>query len=300
MRTATWTTIGEDVSNCKTVDEVLNKSKLNYEVYKERVRTESGIFIPNTVATMANIDGETKNLGIVSDRYTICQNKDAFDFVDNISDEFKFLKAGQTHNGMVYVIGVLPSLFVLGDEIKPHVILQNGHNGIFSLKTTICPLRVVCQNQFTNAFGNSDNNISIMHSSRMDIQMENAKILLSNVASYMSDFSTQAEILATTKLTTDANTIISKFFDKAINENSSNRVLTSAENKKLELIHAYDADDNQNFKGTVWGMANAFADYTTHREVKNTLNANENKFMSVTFNPHAMKQFMSFVGEFTR
>ena len=300
MRTATWATIGEDVSTCKTIDEVLAKSGLDYEVYKERIVTESGITIPNTVATVANINGKPTNLGIVSEKYTICQNRDAFDFVDNISDELRFLKAGQTHNGMVYIIGVLPSLFVLGDEIKPHVILQNGHNGGYSLKTTICPLRIVCQNQFANAFKHSSNNVSILHSSRMEAKMENAKILLSNVANYMNDFSKQAEIMATTKLSKNADDIISAFFDAAINENTSTRLINAANDKKLELIHAYNNEDNQNFKGTVWGMANAFADYLTHKEVKNTVHADENKFMSVTFDPHAMKQFMSFVGEFTK
>ena len=110
----------------------------------------------------------------------------------------------------------------------------------------------------------------------------------------------QAEIMATTKLSKNADDIISAFFDAAINENTSTRLINAANDKKLELIHAYNNEDNQNFKGTVWGMANAFADYVTHKEVKHTVHADENKFMSVTFDPHAMKQFMSFVGEFTK
>lgn len=295
MRTSTWASIGTDVRDCKTIDEVLTKSGLDYEVYKEPIYTESGILIPNTAATMTEIDGVKTNLGVVSDKYSICQNKDAFDFVDSISDDLKFLKAGQTHSGMVYIIGVLPSLFVLGDEIKPHVILQNGHNGLYSLKTTICPLRIVCQNQFSKAFGNSDNNISILHSSQMEAKMSMANTFLSEVAEYMSAFGEEAEKLATTKLSVKAEDIISHYFDMAKNPNSSERVLNGIELKKENLIAAYHSDDNQNFKGTVWGVANAFADYLTHRDTKKTTNAEENKFLSVTFNPVEFNKFMNFV-----
>ena len=44
--------------------------------------------------------------------------------------------------------------------------------------------------------------------------------------------------------------------------------------------------DNVNFKGTAWGIINAYADYITHKPVKNTKNADENKFEMVTFAPY--------------
>lgn len=294
-RLTTWSNLGTDVKDCGNINDVLIKSNLNYEVHTEKIKTSNGLIIPGRVATVANINGVDTVLGDVSDKYTICQNIDAFDFVDNISDELTFEKAGQTASGMVYIIAALPSVTVLDDEIKPYVILQNGHNGRYSFKTTIAPLRIVCQNQFNIAFKNSSNVISILHSSNMLNKMNSAEILLNSVANYMSEFNNNAIELATTKLSKSPEDIISEFFNFAKDDNVSKRVINKIEKDESAFINAYNAEDNQNFKGTVWGMTNAFSDFITHREVKNTKNASENKFMSVTFNPIAMANFINFV-----
>ena len=164
MRTATWQNIGVDVTGSSNVSDVLKRANLDYTVHKEQMMTPSGLIVPGRMATVATINGQDTVLGDVSDKYSICQNSEAFDFVDNISDELTFEKAGQTDSGMVYIIASLPELKVLDDLIKPYVILQNSHNGRYSLKATITPLRIVCQNQFNYAFGHSQNNISIIHS----------------------------------------------------------------------------------------------------------------------------------------
>ena len=133
-RTSTWSAIGTDVANAKNINEVLHAANLDYTVEKQKMITEGGIEVPRRFATIARYaDDSTRYLGDVGDTYTICQNSDAFSFVDEIHDELKFVKAGETHNGLIYVIGELPSIDILGDTVTPHVILQNGHNGRFQL-----------------------------------------------------------------------------------------------------------------------------------------------------------------------
>ena len=295
VRTTTWTGIGTDVSGCSNVSDVLKKAQLDYTVSTEPILTQSGLLIPNHVATVADIAGTPTVLGHVSDKYQICLNADAFDFVDSISDKLTFEKAGQTASGMVYIIGKLPSIDVLGDEVQPYVILQNGHNGRYSLKTTICPLRIVCQNQFNFAFGQSNNTISILHSSQMMPKIENARILLSSVAKYMEQFRDNAEAMAAIKLSKNPNDIIDQFFDMALKGNESVKTIEKLEADKAQLIRIYNHEDNQNFKGTAWGMVNAYSDYITHKQNKNTANAVENKFLTVTFEPRLMQKFVDYV-----
>ena len=295
MRTTTWQNIGVDVRGSSNVSDVLKRANLDYTVHKEQMMTPNGLIVPGRMATVATINGQDTVLGDVSDKYSICQNSEAFDFVDNISDELTFEKAGQTSSGMVYIIASLPELEVLDDLIKPYVILQNSHNGRYSLKSTITPLRIVCQNQFNYAFGHSENNISIIHSSNMMSKLNNAQILLSSVSDYMEAFNDNAIKLAGMKLSKRPEDIISQFFDMAIKGNESERVIRKIDENKQKLISIYDTDDNQNFKGTVWGMVNAYSDFVTHKEVKSTENADESKFLTVTFNPMVMNRFVDFV-----
>ena len=147
MRETTWSRIGTDVSKATTLDEVLGIAGLDYNVVKTPIYTmQDGKLVEYTdkVATVNELTGET--FGIVSPRYEICQNAAAFDFINSVTDEVEFVKAGTTHTGMVYIIAKMRNQNVLGDEFTPYIIFQNSHNGEYTLKATISPLRIVCQN----------------------------------------------------------------------------------------------------------------------------------------------------------
>lgn len=292
-RTATWSKIGTNVRTATTVEEVLKQAGLDYEV------TPSDIVIPTTGEVIpdkvANIDSNGRYLGVVGKDYRICQNTDAFDFVNCINDELTFIKAGETHTGMVYIIGELPSIEVFGDEITPNVILQNGHNGRYSLKTTIVPLRIACQNQFNIAFKEIPSTISIHHSRSIMSKMEEAKFVLQSVSNYMTKFKEEAERLYDKKLTrTQVNNIIEGYFKQSIKDMDD---LTERKRNTIErnigfMKLAYDADDNQNLKGNMFGLINAFADYMTHCSVKQTYA--DSKFLSTSFDNNAMMNFMDY------
>lgn len=292
-REATWTNIGTNVEMSTTVAEVLENAGLNYEVDKRPMYIEGGLTVPDKYATYDVTNNKVK--GVVGNTYKILQNRDAFDFVNGIDEDISFVKAGETKTGMIYIIGRLNDVTVLGDQITPYVIFQNGHNGIYTLKTTICPLRIVCQNQFAMSFKESPNTISIHHSNSMDGRLVEAQKLMQNVAGYMKNFNDTAEELAALKLNgTQPNDIFKAFFEKDINKDNE-RALQVVEDKTTLITNIYNYDDNQNFKGTVWGLMNAFADYNTHiLPMRNTDTANENKFVSVTMDPRVMAAFMKF------
>ena len=292
MRTTTWNNIGTDVSTVTNIQSVLEKANLNYEVVKQPIYTNFNgeeVLINDRVATVNKNTGEV--LGIVSPKYQICQNEEAFDFVNNV-DGVEFIKAGQTHTGMVYVIGRLNEMEVLGDKFTPYLIFQNGHNGNYTMKTTICPLRVVCQNQFNYAFKESPNTISIHHSSQYQGRLVEAQRLIQGTVEYMNNFKNTAEELATLKIgkDDDVKNIINAFF--TVKTNATDRQIVTAEEARTELFNTYMAEDNANFTGTAWGLVNGFSDYLTHKETKNTKTKDESKFMTVTFDP---KMFMAVV-----
>ena len=295
MREVTWAHIGTDVTGTQTVNEVLARAGLDYTVHKENILIPNGKKIEGSVATVKST-GEI--CGIVSDKYSIYQNDEALDFVNSIPD-IQFERAGETHKGMIYVIGKLPDLEVLGDKFTPHVIFQTSHNGNYPLKATICPLRIVCQNQFAWSFRQMRNHITVRHSSLMPMKVAQAQTVISDVAQYMSGFSNTAEELALLHISENTRyAIIDAFFDSA-------RELTERQKEAMEAQRAffnqcYAADDNGNFTGTAWGMLNATSDYATHKPVKQTKTVNESRFEKVTFDNEMMNKMLSLINAMAR
>lgn len=291
MRATTWNGLGTDVTGT-TITEVLENAGLNYTVEKQPIMIADGTIVPDRCATVKA--GTNEIMGVVSNRYEICQNSEAFDFVDSVPD-IQFVKAGQTQSGMVYIIGKLPEVSVLSDTFTPYLIFQNGHNGRYTLKTTITPLRMVCQNQFNYSFSESPNTISIQHSRQYVSKLKEAENLIRGTVSYMNRFNNTAEELAMLKLGDDYNVrkIIDSFFKLA--EDASDRQVAIVEDKRTELFNAYKADDNANFTGTAWGLVNGFSDYITHHEGKSS---EESKFLSVTFDPRLFMAFVNHVKQF--
>ena len=141
MRNATWENIGTNVSGEKRIEDVLTTAGLNYTVEKRPVyRYERNprklVRIKNKFTCERREDGHSYD-EIVSNKYTIVQNREAFDFVNYMSDEVEFLKAGETSNGLVYIIGKLPDVNILGDQFTPHVIFSNSFTGKTSIRAAI-------------------------------------------------------------------------------------------------------------------------------------------------------------------
>lgn len=292
MRTSTFAHVGKDVTGSTNVHEVLAKAGLDYTVHKEPIFLGGGTKIEGKVATVKD-DGTP--IGVVSEKYTLYQNEEAFDFVDSIPG-IQFEKAGETHTGMVYMIGKLPELSVIGDRFTPHVIFQTSHNGLYTFRATICPLRIVCQNQFAWSFKQMRNTLTIQHCSTMPIKVARAQEVLADVAVYMSGFSNTAEELAMLKIGENTRyAIIDAFFDSA--KEISERQKAAIEEQKAFFEKCYAEDDNANFRGTAWGLVNATSDFLTHKTVKDTATKNDSRFMKVTFDTTAMAKMLSLIGQ---
>lgn len=290
-RRNTWSNIGYEL-NTKDVDEALRLTKLDYEVNLQDVFTEvdgQKIKIPDKKAIVRD-DGYYYN--VMSDKYTVIQNKDAFDFVKYINDDMTIVKAGETYNGLVYMIGKLPGFKVLDDDFDLYTIFQNGHDGRHKLAMSICPLRLVCENQFNLAFKESNNTFNIRHTKNIETKVKLASEALTEVSHYITTFSNYAEELSCKKV---SNVQISRFLDDMfpIKETMNQSMIDKIEEEKCKFIKAYEHNDNQNFKGTAWGMINALTDYITHKEFKRKIEfAEEKRFIeTIVLNDKLNEQF---------
>lgn len=291
-RTSNWSTLGTEAT-VNDFEQLLLDAGLNYVTKAEDLFTEvdgTRIQIPNRKVILRE---DTKEIfGVVSDRYQICQNHDAFDFVKYI-DGVELQRAGSS-GSQVWMIGKLPEVTVLGDKISPNLIFQNSHDGSCSIRTTICMLRMVCQNQFIAAFGSSPATRRIVHSGDLKEKLVVAKETLHGVYEYIKSFDSYANGMVKQKISSiKFNQIVEKYFE--IPEEASKRTEDFIQSRRDAFIETYNFEDNQNFKGTKWGLINAFSDFMTHEEYSRKVSQWEtNRFLN-NLNPSIMTNFMELV-----
>jgi len=149
------------------------------------------LLVPNSRATMRT--DLNKSLGIVSDKYGIVQNEDAFKFVDMFCsgkfadrDNTPLIETcGVLGNGeRVFVTAKFPQPIVLDarrdDLVDMYVVFTTSHDGTGAVRCLVTPIRVVCNNTLNWAMKNNIGRISFRHStnvmSRLDLlNQENAE-----------------------------------------------------------------------------------------------------------------------------
>lgn len=296
MRTATWERIGTDVQGCSNMEQVLATSGLDYEVTKQPIYLgkNKSIEVPNRFAT---VNSQGKIYDVVSDKFEVVQNRDAFDFVNYMGTDLDFVKAGETANGMVYIIAKLPDVNILGDAFTPYVIFRNGFSGKYKITAAISPLRVVCQNQFNVAFKEANNSVTIRHVSNANAKLEEAREVLKKSADFMVALDRQARMFAEIKLSPKAlDRVLDRMFPivglEEMNAFKRSKLITARE----AFTEAYNHNDNGNFRGTAWGMINAYTDFITHQAPSGqVLTRDEGKFMKVTFGAPSVNHIMDII-----
>ena len=276
-RTSTFATLGTGISGLQSSEEVLNATGLNYNVVKKDMyfRDDQGAeqYYPDKKFTV--VEGTDRVLGVVSTKYEVCQNRDAFSFIDYIGRDvegFEYVRAGETSSGLIYIIAKIPNVTILGDKITPYIIFQNSHDGQNSIKATICPLRIVCQNQFNLSFRQSPNTVRIIHSTKMDARMLTAREIMKDVSGYMQTFEDAATALSKQKIAyADVIQIFNDVF-KYDPDRMSDRQRRNFTASRNDFLSCYNSDDNQNFIGTAWGVINGAADYLTHHKTSKSAN----------------------------
>ena len=158
------------------------------------------LIVDNTMATMRQ--DTNKALGIVSEKYGIVQNSDAFKFVDMFCSG-KFADRDNTpvietcgvlgKGERIFVTAKFPKSIVLDakrdDLVDMYVVFTTTHDGTGSVRCVCTPIRVVCNNTLNWALKENIGRIAFRHSSkvmdRLDLlNAENAEFAYSalNVA----------------------------------------------------------------------------------------------------------------------
>ena len=265
VRETPWHGLGTRVEEAPTSADALRLAGLDWRVEQQPVTLVDGTAIPGYRANVRSTD--KKVLGVVSDRYKIVQNEDAFSFTDElIGGDVRYETAGSLSGGKrVWLLAKMPAEKIAGDEVDPYLCFSNTHDGSGSIRVCMTPIRVVCNNTLNLAMNTARRSWATCHTGDMETKMQEARICLEMAGKYMDDLAVYADQLANTRVTDDQiQQILNEMFP--VEEDAGSRKKTTVEKAKEEFMVCYLRPDIAKFLGTAWGVVNAMSDMVCHSE----------------------------------
>ena len=280
VREKPWHGLGKIVMEAPTSKDALRLAGLDWNVVQEPIYTEFNEVVERYKANVR--DSDRKVLGVVSDRYKVVQNADAFSFTDELLGKgVRYETAGSLQEGKkVWLLARLPREYIIGGErISPYLVFSNTHDGSGSVKVAVTPVRVVCNNTLNLALDTASRSFSMVHTGNIQDKIQEAKDTLFMAESYMDCLGAEFEQLRRQKMT-DAQ--VKEFMElllpieKDSTQIQSKNILRLREDLKKRY---YDAPDLQKVGNNAYRFINAVSDFATHaKPLRRTANYNENLF----------------------
>ena len=295
VREKPWHGLGTPVEEAPTSSEALRMAGLDWNVVQRNIQVCGGAKIPHYKANIRDSDGSV--LGVVTDRYKIVQNTEAFEFTDSlIGGDVHYETAGSLNGGRkIWLLAKLPDTEIVGDKTEPYLCFSNTHDGSGAIRVCMTPIRVVCNNTLNLALGTAKRAWSVRHTGDMQSKMHEARSCLEMASAYMDELSQTAYRLANTTVTRDRlQEILEEMFP--INEDSTDRERQNIQKLKNEYLVCYWASDILKFRGTAWGAVNAMSDMISHNTPRRkTANYWENNWGRIMDGHAMLDKFVSLV-----
>ena len=202
VREKPWHGLGAIVMEAPASAEALKLAGLGWEVVQEPVYTDNRELIKGYKANVRSSDRRV--LGVVSDRYKVVQNTDAFSFTDELLGKgVKYETAGSLQEGKkVWLLARLPKEYVIaGERISSYLVFSNTHDGSGSVKVAVTPVRVVCNNTLNLALETAKRSFSMIHTGNIHDKIQEAKDTLFMAENYMDNLGIEFEQLRRQKMT---------------------------------------------------------------------------------------------------
>ena len=280
VRETPWHGLGIIIEEAPTSDEAIKIAGLDWNVIQRPVYTSTGI-IPGFKANIRETD--EKFLGLVTDRYRIVQNREAFEFTDALLGEgVRYETAGSLASGKrVWMLAKMETATITDEKVDPYLVFTNSHDGTGAIRVAITPVRVVCQNTLNLAMKRASRHWSAVHTGDMQSKLVEARNTLLNAKEYMTALE---EEFGELKLISLSDAKLDDYIEMLLpvdEAKDSIRKINNVKDMRAELRYRYfNAPDLQPIEKSAYRFINAVSDFATHTEPKRrTQNFKENLFM---------------------
>ncbi len=280
VREAPWHGLGVRVEEAPSSQDALRLSGLDWQVVQQAITTTEGVPLPGYKANLRDTDHQV--LGVVTDRYRVVQNAEAFAFTDGLLGEgVRYETAGSLQNGRkIWLLAKLPDKYIIeGDQIDPYLVFSNSHDGSGSIKVAMTPIRVVCQNTLNLALSSAKRVWSTIHVGDLAGKMTEAHNTLLLAEKYMGQLGLEFSRLSQVKLSDQK---VLDFIDQLLpmddqpTEIHRKNVIRIREDMKQWY---FDAPDLQHVGKNAYRFLNAVSDFATHaKPLRETASYRENLF----------------------
>lgn len=301
VREVPWHGLGVRVEEALTSHEAISAAGLDWQVVQKPIYTSDFVcsignihssdkqLIPNYKANVRDSDNQV--LGVVTDRYKVVQNEEAFAFTDALIGEgVRYETAGSLQGGRkVWLLAKLPEKYIIGGErIEPFLVFSNSHDGSGAIKVCMTPIRVVCQNTLNLALDTAKRSWSSKHTVNIKTRLDGVRDTLQLAHRYMERLGLEFDTLSRIKLT-----------DKKVMEFVNELIpladeATAIQRKNVEQlrddikIRYFEAPDLKVLGKNGYRFINAISDHATHvKPLRETSSYRENLFMK-TLEGHPM------------
>ena len=280
VREKPWHGLGTIVMEAPTSADALRIAGLDWNVVQEPVYTGYNEMVAGYKANVRSSD--RKVLGVVSDRYKVVQNVDAFSFTDSlIGQGVRYETAGSLMEGRrVWLLARLPREYIIaGERISPYLVFSNTHDGSGSVKVAVTPVRVVCNNTLNLALSTASRSFSMVHTGDIRGKMQEAKDTIFMAEKYMDSLGIEFEQLRRQKVT-DAQ--VKEYVGQLLPMEKDPTPIQGKNTLRLRedmMRRYYDAPDLKKVGNNAYRFINAVSDFATHAEpIRRTANYKENAF----------------------
>jgi len=265
-KTVPWHGLGTITEDVLTAHEALTTAGLDWDVKLHSLYAQIGKNKKKVGDRFAVVrQSDESILGTVGSRYTPFQNRDAFQFADNLVDDgaAKYETAGSLKDGrVVFLTMKVPmELQVAGEDAhEMYLVLRNSHNGLSSVNVLVTPVRVVCQNTMSMALGTARQRWAAPHTASLTGKIQEARETLNLTFKYAEAFNASATKMVNT-------TVTDAMLRELLEDVLPDRPKTAEVIETIETLH--HTSEVNGYTGTAWGAFNAVTEYFDHyRETK--------------------------------
>ena len=275
-----WHGLGVRIQEAPTSEKALWLAGLDWKVLQKDIYTEGRIQVPGYKANVRDSDGQV--LGVVTDRYRVVQNREAFAFTDALLGKgVRYETAGSLQKGKkVWMLARLPKEYIItGERISPYLVFSNTHDGSGAVRVAVTPIRVVCNNTLNLALNTAKRSWSMIHTGDIREKIQEAADTLFRAEEYMDKLGREIEELRNIDLTDQQ---VKEYIEILLPLEKEPTPAQSRNTLRLRRDmeqRYYDAPDLQKVGSNAYRFVNAVSDFATHSSpLRRTANYNENLF----------------------
>lgn len=280
VREKPWHGLGTSIEEAPESKEALRLAGLDWKVKQVPIFTDSNTLINGYKANIRDTDG--KVLGVVTDRYKVIQNDEAFAFTDELLGQgVRYETAGSLQEGKrIWLLARMPREYIIsGERISPYLVFSNTHDGSGAVRVAITPIRVVCNNTLNLALSTAKRSFSMIHTGDIKGKIQEAKDTLFMAEKYMDNLSVEIENLRTKKITDEQIENYIKILLPLPDETTDLQEKNILKLRTDLRSRYYDAPDLRNVGNNAYRWINAVSDFATHMPpLRRTANYKENLF----------------------